>query len=162
MHKILRTNWRSIYPGKKRRTTSSFMGCWRITIWNRFCSNCNPNICFGWPNRRCITNDTSCVWNYLWRIYWSCHCRNTPTGCSWNVLWYNIKSTFEAKTLFEICYEPVVFLIVIFIVSLGFLLSTLFKEESTAMQAGIGSFYPLMMLSGILWPIEGILLLLIL
>jgi len=37
----------------------------------------------------------------------------------------------------------------------GFLLSTLFKEESTAMQAGIGSFYPLMMLSGILWPIEG-------
>ena len=23
------------------------------------------------------------------------------------------------------------------------------------MQAGIGSFYPLMMLSGILWPIEG-------
>ena len=38
---------------------------------------------------------------------------------------------------------------------IGFLLSTLFKEESTAMQAGIGSFYPLMMLSGILWPIEG-------
>ena len=38
---------------------------------------------------------------------------------------------------------------------LGFLLSTLFKEESTAMQAGVGSFYPLMMLSGILWPIEG-------
>ena len=23
------------------------------------------------------------------------------------------------------------------------------------MQAGVGSFYPLMMLSGILWPIEG-------
>ena len=56
----------------------------------------------------------------------------------------------------KICYEPIVFLIVILTVFLGFLLSTLFKEESTAMQAGVGSFYPLMMLSGILWPIEGI------
>lgn len=37
----------------------------------------------------------------------------------------------------------------------GFLLSTLFNEQTTAMQCAIGSFYPMLMLSGILWPLEG-------
>ena len=37
----------------------------------------------------------------------------------------------------------------------GFLLSTLFTQQTTAMQCAIGSFYPILLLSGILWPIEG-------
>ena len=37
----------------------------------------------------------------------------------------------------------------------GFLLSTLFSTQTTAMQCSIGSFYPVLLLSGILWPIEG-------
>jgi ABC-type multidrug transport system permease subunit len=35
------------------------------------------------------------------------------------------------------------------------LLSTIFSEQTTAMQCAIGSFYPMLLLSGILWPIEG-------
>jgi len=37
----------------------------------------------------------------------------------------------------------------------GFLLSILCPTEPAAMQATIGSFYPILMLSGILWPVEG-------
>ena len=37
----------------------------------------------------------------------------------------------------------------------GFLLSTLFSQQTTAMQCAIGSFYPILLLSGILWPVEG-------
>ena len=37
----------------------------------------------------------------------------------------------------------------------GFLLSTVFSQQTTAMQCAIGSFYPILLLSGILWPVEG-------
>jgi len=35
------------------------------------------------------------------------------------------------------------------------LLSTVFSQQTTAMQCAIGSFYPILLLSGILWPVEG-------
>ena len=38
---------------------------------------------------------------------------------------------------------------------LGFLLSILCPSENDAMQATVGSFYPILLLSGILWPVEG-------
>ena len=39
--------------------------------------------------------------------------------------------------------------------SFGFLLSSLCDSQAVAMQLSIGSFYPLLLLSGILWPLEG-------
>lgn len=59
------------------------------------------------------------------------------------------------------CTGPVGWLIVLTILQgfagmcFGFLLSTLFSEQTTAMQCAIGSFYPMLLLSGIIWPIEG-------
>ena len=38
----------------------------------------------------------------------------------------------------------------------GFLLSTLFSNYGDAMQGAIGSFLPTIFLSGILWPLEGL------
>jgi ABC-type multidrug transport system permease subunit len=38
---------------------------------------------------------------------------------------------------------------------LGFLLSVACPSENAATQATIGSFYPILLLSGILWPVEG-------
>ena len=35
----------------------------------------------------------------------------------------------------------------------GYLLSTLFNNQADAMQCAIGSFYPMLLLSGILWPL---------
>ena len=35
----------------------------------------------------------------------------------------------------------------------GYLLSTLFDHQADAMQCAIGSFYPMLLLSGILWPL---------
>ena len=35
------------------------------------------------------------------------------------------------------------------------MLSTVFSQQTTAMQCAIGSFYPILLLSGILWPVEG-------
>ena len=39
--------------------------------------------------------------------------------------------------------------------SSGFLISIVCSAETTAMQLSIGSFYPVLLLSGILWPVEG-------
>merc|ERR1712012_525233 len=39
--------------------------------------------------------------------------------------------------------------------STGLWVSVMFKDESAAIQFTIGSFFPLMCLSGILWPLEG-------
>jgi len=64
--------------------------------------------------------------------------------------------------VFEIpCNGPVGWIVVIAILQgfagmcFGFLLSTLFSQQTTAMQCAIGSFYPMLLLSGILWPVEG-------
>ena len=38
----------------------------------------------------------------------------------------------------------------------GFLLSTLFSNYGDAMHGAIGSFFPMMFLSGIIWPLEGL------
>ena len=59
------------------------------------------------------------------------------------------------------CHGPIGWLILIAILqgfagmTFGFLLSTVFSTQTTAMQCSIGSFYPILLLSGILWPIEG-------
>ena len=37
----------------------------------------------------------------------------------------------------------------------GLLVSTLCKEESSALHLSLGSFYPNILLSGVLWPMEG-------
>ena len=37
----------------------------------------------------------------------------------------------------------------------GFLISSLCDSQAVAMQLSIGSFYPNLLLSGILWPLEG-------
>ena len=37
----------------------------------------------------------------------------------------------------------------------GLLLASIFDELTTTMQAGVGSFYPNMLLCGFLWPVEG-------
>ena len=39
--------------------------------------------------------------------------------------------------------------------SFGFLISSLCDSQAVAMQLSIGSFYPNLLLSGILWPLEG-------
>jgi len=39
--------------------------------------------------------------------------------------------------------------------SFGFLISALCDSQAVAMQLSIGSFYPNLLLSGILWPVEG-------
>ena len=39
--------------------------------------------------------------------------------------------------------------------SFGFLISSLCDTQAIAMQLSIGSFYPCLLLSGILWPLEG-------
>ena len=39
--------------------------------------------------------------------------------------------------------------------SFGFLISSLCESQAVAMQLSIGSFYPNLLLSGILWPLEG-------
>ena len=39
--------------------------------------------------------------------------------------------------------------------SFGFLVSSLCDSQAVAMQISIGSFYPNLLLSGILWPLEG-------
>ena len=39
--------------------------------------------------------------------------------------------------------------------SFGFLISALCDSQAVAMQLSIGSFYPNLLLSGILWPLEG-------
>ena len=39
--------------------------------------------------------------------------------------------------------------------SFGFLISSLCDSQAVAMQLSIGSFYPCLLLSGILWPLEG-------
>lgn len=64
--------------------------------------------------------------------------------------------------VFEIpCLGPIIWIIIIAILQgfagmcFGFLLSTLFSQQTTAMQCAIGSFYPVLLLSGILWPVEG-------
>ena len=38
---------------------------------------------------------------------------------------------------------------------IGFVVSSLCKEEICAIQLSLGSFYPNVLLSGVLWPIEG-------
>jgi len=59
------------------------------------------------------------------------------------------------------CNGPVGWIVVIAILQgfagmcYGFLLSTVFSQQTTAMQCAIGSFYPILLLSGILWPVEG-------
>jgi len=59
------------------------------------------------------------------------------------------------------CNGPIGWIIVIAILQgfagmcFGFLLSTVFSQQTTAMQCAIGSFYPILLLSGILWPVEG-------
>ena len=39
--------------------------------------------------------------------------------------------------------------------SFGFLISSVCNSQAVAMQLSIGSFYPCLLLSGILWPLEG-------
>jgi len=39
--------------------------------------------------------------------------------------------------------------------SFGFLISAVSKTERDAIQLALGSFYPFLMLSGVIWPIEG-------
>ena len=39
--------------------------------------------------------------------------------------------------------------------SFGFLISSICDSQAVAMQLSIGSFYPNLLLSGILWPLEG-------
>ena len=59
------------------------------------------------------------------------------------------------------CAGPVAWLAVITLLqgfagmSFGFLISSLCDSEALAMQLSIGSFYPCLLLSGILWPLEG-------
>jgi len=59
------------------------------------------------------------------------------------------------------CNGPIGWLIIITILQgfagmcFGYLLSTLFNNQADAMQCAIGSFYPMLLLSGILWPLEG-------
>ena len=59
------------------------------------------------------------------------------------------------------CAGPVAWLAVITLLqglagmSFGFLVSSLCDSEALAMQVSIGSFYPCLLLSGILWPLEG-------
>ena len=59
------------------------------------------------------------------------------------------------------CAGPVPWLAVITLLqgfagmSFGFLISSLCDSEALAMQLSIGSFYPCLLLSGILWPLEG-------
>jgi len=59
------------------------------------------------------------------------------------------------------CRGPFVWLAVITILqglagmSFGFLISALCDSQAVAMQLSIGSFYPNLLLSGILWPVEG-------
>ena len=59
------------------------------------------------------------------------------------------------------CNGPVLWLAVITLLqglagmSFGFLVSSLCDTEALAMQISIGSFYPCLLLSGILWPLEG-------
>ena len=38
---------------------------------------------------------------------------------------------------------------------LGLLLSVLVKDESTAILMALGTFYPLLLMSGIVWPVQG-------
>ena len=59
------------------------------------------------------------------------------------------------------CNGPLGWLIVLTLLQgcagmcLGFLLSVVCPTEPDAMQATIGGFYPIRLLSGILWPLEG-------
>ena len=59
------------------------------------------------------------------------------------------------------CNGPVLWLAVITLLqglagmSFGFFISSLCDTEALAMQLSIGSFYPCLLLSGILWPLEG-------
>jgi len=59
------------------------------------------------------------------------------------------------------CHGPILWLAVITILqglagmSFGFLISSLCDSQAVAMQLSIGSFYPCLLLSGILWPLEG-------
>jgi len=59
------------------------------------------------------------------------------------------------------CRGPIVWLAVLTMLqglagmSFGFLISSLCDSQAVAMQLSIGSFYPNLLLSGILWPLEG-------
>merc|ERR1719270_2325096 len=59
------------------------------------------------------------------------------------------------------CHGPILWLAIITILqglagmSFGFLISSLCDSQAVAMQLSIGSFYPNLLLSGILWPLEG-------
>jgi len=59
------------------------------------------------------------------------------------------------------CHGPLGWLVVLTLLqglagmSFGFLVSSLCDSQAVAMQLSIGSFYPNLLLSGILWPLEG-------
>ena len=59
------------------------------------------------------------------------------------------------------CHGPILWLAIITILqglagmSFGFLISSLCDSQAVAMQLSIGSFYPCLLLSGILWPLQG-------
>ena len=59
------------------------------------------------------------------------------------------------------CHGPILWLAVLTVLqglagmSFGFLISSMCDSQAVAMQLSIGSFYPCLLLSGILWPLEG-------
>ena len=83
------------------------------------------------------------------------------TQCGVMIIQTAITLTFILLVFNIPCNGPVVWLAVITLLqglagmSFGFFISSLCDTEALAMQLSIGSFYPCLLLSGILWPLEG-------
>ena len=61
-----------------------------------------------------------------------------------NVLWY-----FNFN-----CNSDFLLIVLIFVIA-GFIISSFCDEEGSALHFAVGSFYPTLLLGGVMWPVEG-------